>query len=63
MGSQEELTASVKAVCVERDGRLTLRCADAFQVAKKASTDLATIGRICDENGIKVVQCQLGCFK
>lgn len=63
MGSREELTDAIKTACVKRDGRLTLRCADAFQVAKKASSDLATIGRICNENGIKVVQCQLGCFK
>jgi len=63
MASQGELVAAVKAAAVERDGRTTLRCSDAFRLAGALSADLEAIGQICDENGIRIVQCQLGCFK
>jgi hypothetical protein len=63
MASQEELVAAVKAAAAERDGRITLRCSDAFRLADTLSSNLAAIGQICDDNGIRIVQCQLGCFK
>ncbi len=63
MASREEVISAVKAGAVERDGRVTLRCSDAFRIADALSSDLAEIGQICNENGIRIVQCQLGCFK
>lgn len=63
MASIEELVLAVKESTAERDGRVILRCSDAFRIADSLSADLAEIGRICNENGIRIVQCQLGCFK
>ena len=63
MGSEQELVEAVKKATAERDGRMTLRCADAFKLAEQFGTAPGTIGRICNENRIKIVQCQLGCFK
>ena len=63
MASNEELVSAVKAGAVERDGRVALRCSDAFQIADSLSVNLAEIGQICNENGIRIIQCQLGCFK
>jgi hypothetical protein len=63
MASHEELVSAVRAGTVERDGRVTLRCSDAFQIADSLSASLAEIGQICNENGIRIVQCQLGCFQ
>lgn len=63
MATQDEVRAAVKGAAVERDGRMTLRCADAFQVARQIGADLKAIGQTCNEEHIRIVQCQLGCFK
>ncbi|HOT24017.1 MAG TPA: hypothetical protein PLB30_05620 [Thermoleophilia bacterium] len=39
-----------------------LRCAVAFKIARDLDVPLAEVGRTCNELGIKVVGCQLGCF-
>ncbi len=43
-----------------RDGRLA--CRDALEVAAHLGVSPAQIGRLCDERGIRIVNCQLGCF-
>jgi len=44
------------------DGRLVLPCAVAFELAREKGIDILEIGRVCNANNIKIVQCQLGCF-
>jgi len=39
-----------------------LPCAEAFKVARDLDVSLAEIGKACNELGIKVASCQLGCF-
>ena len=63
MNTQDELVAAVKAASVEANGRQTLTCAEAVRIAEAMEADLAVVGQICNENAIKLVQCQLGCFK
>ena len=63
MGSEQEMVEAVKQAAVERDGRMTLRCADAFAVAERFGAARPSIGQICNDNRIRIVQCQLGCFK
>ena len=63
MSKEQELIAAVNAAPVDREGRMTLRCADAFKVAEKLHVPIGEIGRICNEQKIKIIQCQLGCFK
>jgi len=60
---EEKLLEAVKQAAVEREGRLILRCADAFAVAQRIKADVASVGRVCNEHRIKIVQCQLGCFR
>lgn len=63
MDSQNELVEAVKNTAIERDdGRLVLRCADAFELAERFGAELGDIAPICNQNKIKIVQCQLGCF-
>jgi hypothetical protein len=63
MSSNEELTAAVKEASGERDGHAVLKCSDAFKIAEEHAAAAGTIGKICNEIGVKVVQCQLGCFQ
>ncbi len=63
MSSNEALTVAVKAAATEREGHMVLPCSTAFRIAEKYSVEVGVVGAICNQNGIKIVQCQLGCFK
>ena len=63
MDAKEQAIAAVKRAAVEREGRLTLPCKAAFAVAEQCGMDLAAIGQICNEQRVKIVRCQLGCFE
>ena len=44
------------------DGRKQLTCAEAFELAKRYEAEIIEIGRICNQNNIRICKCQLGCF-
>ncbi|MBN2592898.1 MAG: hypothetical protein JXA81_05265 [Sedimentisphaerales bacterium] len=46
----------------EPDGRKQLTCAEAFELARKHKAKIIEIGRICNQNNIRICKCQLGCF-
>ncbi|MEA3226053.1 MAG: hypothetical protein U9Q07_08890 [Planctomycetota bacterium] len=61
MDKKEQL---VEAVLRSADGdREKLTCAEAFELAEKFEAQVAEIGRICNQNNVKICKCQLGCFK
>jgi hypothetical protein len=62
MDTQEQLAEAVKQAAVERNGRLVLSCPQAFDLARKTGADLNAVAGICNEEQIKIVGCQLGCF-
>jgi hypothetical protein len=39
-----------------------LACAEAFKIARDLDVPTPEVGRTCNELGIKIVGCQLGCF-
>jgi hypothetical protein len=39
-----------------------LACTEAFKISRDLDVPLADVGRTCNGLGIKIVQCQLGCF-
>jgi hypothetical protein len=43
-----------------KDGVLT--CHDARALAERLGVDYSLVGRACDEAGVKVRVCELGCF-
>ena len=43
-----------------KDGVLT--CHDARALAEKLSVDYSVVGQACDDAGVKVRICELGCF-
>jgi hypothetical protein len=63
MDNQPELMEAITSAAVERDGRLTLACVKAFELARDRDVPLAKIAGICDAVHIKIVHCQLGCFR
>ncbi len=60
---KEEIKNIVVKAAGEIDGKKKLSCAKAYKLSQKHSITLKTIGECCNENGIKLCACQLGCFK
>ncbi len=63
MTDNKDLVEVVKNSAKEMDGKTSLTCARAHQIVEENNTTLGVIGNICNENGIKIRNCQLGCFK
>ncbi len=61
MDKKEELVDAVLKLAEGDRKRLT--CAAAFTLAVDYNAQVAEIGRICNENDVKICKCQLGCFK
>jgi len=55
--------AELKEIIKANAGDNGLNCATAFSIAKKHDVSLQKIGDVCNEMGIKIRNCQLGCFK
>ena len=54
----QRITEAVEAEA--QDGRLP--CAKALALAKRLGVSPEAVGRACNEAGIKIKRCQLGCF-
>ncbi len=39
-----------------------LPCEKAFAIASELNCDVSDVGKTCNESGIKIIGCQLGCF-
>ena len=60
--NNDTLLESILAIAKEKDGRQTMTCPQAFELAKQPGVELKDIARVCNSNNIKFVRCQLGCF-
>ena len=63
MEIEKEIIDAILDAANEVDGKNKLNCAQAFELAKKLDVAIAEIGRICNENNVRISNCQLGCFK
>ena len=64
MDEQELIEAVLGAAGVgEAPGdRKRLSCAEAFSLAEKFGVEIIELGRICNEQDVRICKCQLGCF-
>ncbi len=58
----EDILAEIARFAFSEGGKVRLTCAHAHLIAKKTGIKLGDLGRICNEQHIKICQCQLGCF-
>jgi hypothetical protein len=63
MEPEKALKLIEQFVKVRDDGKNTLSCHSAFKIAAEHNISIATIGNACDTADIKIMACQLGCFK
>ena len=61
-GRNEALEQAVLAAAKEVNGRNTLSCPAAFQIAREMGLKPAAVGRVCNDLNVKMTGCQLGCF-
>jgi hypothetical protein len=61
--SQTDAVSAVLAKVKEVDGKKTLACKVALQLADELELPPKAIGEICDDAKVKIMACQLGCFK
>ena len=60
--TQNELTKQVLKNATQVEGPPKLSCHRAHVLAEESAVSLQVIGTICNEQGIKIVNCQVGCF-
>ena len=59
----KDLKRFVLEAVFEEDGRKKLRCSDAFRLAAEHGVRPEAVGRVCNQEGVRISDCQLGCFK
>ncbi len=59
--TQEKTNELKERILFEADG-LKLPCKQAFRIAADLNCTVPEVGKACNETGIKIVGCQLGCF-
>lgn len=60
MNKNEELIVNSTTL---REGKKVLACTQAHKLSKEHNISLKEIGETCNHHGIKIIQCQLGCFE
>ena len=60
--TQDELAKQVLKQARQANGSPRLSCHRAHVLAEDLAVSLQAIGSVCHEQGIKIVDCQLGCF-
>lgn len=52
----------IESHCKIHKDKKCLACSDAYKIAEKLKINISDIGKLCNENSIKIIGCQLGCF-
>lgn len=53
----------IKEMLLEKSKEKKLPCKLAFKLSEEWNVSLKEIGNMANELGIKIIECQLGCFK
>jgi hypothetical protein len=62
MDKNEKLVNAVLERAQETDGIKKLACVEAFKLARDFQVGTIEIGRICNQQNIRICKCQLGLF-
>ncbi len=61
--TRDSIMKAIKEKTISVDGREKLPCAAAFALARKFNVGVIEIGNMCEQEGIRISSCQLGCFQ
>lgn len=62
MYDTQALTDAILQQAHELEGKKQLTCAEAFELARRFKAERIEVGRICNQHGVRIRKCQLGCF-
>ena len=62
MNDKQQIINAVLEQAKESNGKKQLNCAEAFELARQFEVKIIEIGRICNQNNVRICNCQLGCF-
>ncbi len=57
-----DLKGTIDGCVKEKDGARRLSCHAAHVLAEDHQVSLRAIGEICNAEGIRIINCELGCF-
>ena len=60
--NEEEIKKALMDKIDVKSGKLFIECTTTIEIAEKLSVTPIEVGKICNKMGIKIVNCQLGCF-
>ena len=63
MVDNSELVQAILAESFDEGDKKKLNCAKAFELAAKFDVSKKQVRQLCDDNNIKIANCQLGCFE
>lgn len=58
MEKKDKVVDKLKEVATE--GKIS--CTQARKIAEDLEVELAEVGKLCDDNDLKIYACELGCF-
>ena len=60
--NKDTIFTEIKKAIIEKTGRMTITCDDAFDISNKLGVKISEVGKVCNSEKIKITKCQLGCF-
>jgi hypothetical protein len=60
--TKQMLKKMIESKAVQRKGERRLTCSQALKIAEECKVEPSVVGALCDEMGIKIRRCRLGCF-
>ena len=60
--TKEELKKRILAEVEKKDDVLYLSCKKAHEISDDLDVSLGRIGKVCNEETVRIKSCQLGCF-
>jgi hypothetical protein len=60
--TQGNIPRLIEVLRVRSGEEKRLACSEAFKISRDLEIPVDAVGKACNELGIKVVACQLGCF-
>ena len=61
--NNEEIIDAILEKTFKDNEREKLSCASALKIAEQFDVKPIEIGRMCNQKKIRIIHCQLGCFK
>ncbi len=61
--TREQIEEKIRKQIFIKDEKNCLACDKAFEIAAELGIEPSEIGKVCNMLKIKIVACQLGCFK